>query len=415
MKDDVIIIGAGQAGLCASYYLTLSGIQHTILEAGRIGESWRSQRWDSFCLVTPNWTVQLPGMTPGGEPDAFMPCCDLIEFIKQFANSFSAPVEYATRVTAIRPATGGARFELETTRGARRCDNPVVCCGMYQTIRRPSSAASLPSDINQIDVTSYRSPGALEDGAVLVVGSGQSGAQIAEEIREAGREVYLCVGKAGRIPRRYRGRDLSRWQVDMGYLNRTVDQLDSPADRFRGDPHVSGTRGGHTLNLHQFARDGIRLLGSLEGVVGDSVYLMDNLVGNMREADAYAQAFCQSVDDFVLQNGIEVPPADSENSDWGGGLGDYPRSPRRLDLRLAGISTVVWATGFGFDFSWIDYPIFDSYGYPFTRRGVTEVDGLYFLGLNWLHTRKSGIILGAADDARHVVEHLRQRANGRAA
>ena len=414
MKDDVIIIGAGQAGLCASYFLTQFGFQHAVLEAGQIGESWRSQRWDSFCLVTPNWTVRLPGMTPSGNPDAFMPCSDLIEFIGRFANSFSAPIEQSTRVTAIRRATGGARFELETTRGTRGCDHPVVCCGMYQTIRRPASAGSLPADIHQIDVTSYRNPEVLEDGAVLVVGSGQSGAQIAEEIHGSGRDVFLCVGKAGRIPRRYRGRDLSRWQVDMGYLNRTVDQLDSPADRFRGDPHVSGTRGGHTLNLHQFARNGIRLLGSLEGVVGETIYLADNLVDNMRSADAFAEAFCRSVDDYVRENGIWAPAPDHENSDLGGGVGDYPVSPRQLDLRSAGIRTVIWATGFGFDFSWIDFPIFDEFGYPYTRRGVTEVDGLYFLGLNWLHTRKSGIILGAADDARHVVEHLRQQANGHA-
>ena len=413
-KDDAIVIGAGQAGLCASYYLTRSGIQHSVLEAGDVGESWRSQRWDSFCLVTPNWTVQLPGMTLHGDPDGFLPCQQFVAFIQQFARSFSAPVEHSTKVTALRCSTHGARFELETAKGPRACDYLFVCCGMYQSIRRPAASDSLPANIMQIDAASYRNPAELDDGAVLVVGSGQSGAQIAEEIRDAGRDVYLCVGRAGRIPRKYRGRDLSRWQVDMGYLNRTSDHLNSPADRFRGDPHVSGCRGGHTLNLHQFARDGIRLLGSLESVSGNKIRLRDNLETNMRAADEFADAFCRSVDRYIQERGIAAPPPDDRNSDFGGGNGPYPDPPRQVDLRAAGIRTVIWATGFGFDFSWIDFPIFDEFGYPYTKRGVTAVDGLYFLGLNWLHTRKSGIILGAADDAGHVVRHLRQQVNGSA-
>ena len=317
MKDDVIVIGAGQAGLCASYYLTKAGIQHAVLEAGRVGEAWRSQRWDSFCLVTPNWTVQLPGMTTSGDPDGFMPCQEFVEFIETFAQSFSAPVERATKVTAIRSGTNGARFDLDTTRGPRQCDSPVVCCGMYQTVRRPEPAAGLPTDVNQIDAVQYRNPHDLDAGAVLVVGSGQSGAQIAEEIHETGRRVYLSVGRAGRIPRKYRGRDLSRWQVDMGYLDRTPAMLDSPADRFRGDPHVSGLHGGHTLNLHQFARNGIQLLGSVAGAAGDTIWVADNLTANMKFADEYASEFCRSVDNFIHENGIDAPlPDDEEFGFW---------------------------------------------------------------------------------------------------
>ena len=406
MRDEVIVIGAGQAGLCASYCLTGKGIQHAVLEAGAVGETWRSQRWDSFCLVTPNWTVQLPGMTLRGDPDGFLRCSEYIEFIEQFADSFSAPVEPSTRVLSVRPGRTGARFDLETTRGRRRCNGLIVCCGMYQSIRRPAAARNLPGDIEQIDVDSYRNPDMLQKGAVLVVGSGQSGTQVAEEIHGSGRDVFLSIGKTGRIPRRYRGRDLSCWQFDMGHLKRTVDQLDSPADRFRSDPHVSGRRGGYTISLHQFARDGIQLLGTLESVSGNSIRLSDNLAANMRSADEYAEAFCRSVDAYVLENSIPAPAPDDENSDLGGAAGSYPNSPLEIDLRAAGIRTVVWATGFAFDFSWIDFPIFDEFGYPYTKRGATEVEGLYFLGLNWLHTRKSGIILGAACDSRFVVEHL---------
>lgn len=407
-KDDVIVIGAGQAGLCASCFLSGHGIEHAVLEAGRIGESWRSQRWDSFCLVTPNWTVTLPGMPPHSDSEGFMPRAEFIAFMERFAGSFAAPVETSTKVTAIRQCPRDAMFEVETTSGLRYCDALIICCGMYQTVRRPAVFRHLPEDVDQIDVSSYRNPGELADGAVLVVGSGQSGAQVAEEVRNSGREVWLCVGRAGRIPRRYRGKDLSRWQFDMGYLDRTPDQLESPAHRFRGDPHVSGLDGGHTLNLHQFLREGIRLLGSLERASDGTIYLADNLETNMRDADAFAKAFCRSVDGYIRDKGIAAPPPDDDNSDFGGELGDYPATPREVILREAGIRTVIWATGFGFDFSWVGFPIFDEFGYPYTQRGVTEVDGLYFLGLNWLHTRKSGIILGAAGDARHVVEHLRR-------
>ena len=408
MREETIVIGAGQAGLCASYFLTQFGVPHTVFEAGRVGESWLSQRWDSFCLVTPNWTVQLPGVAlESFDADAFMTGDDFVGVLRQFAESFNAPVQTGSLVTSVtRLGTSG--FEVVTNGETRCASNVIVCCGGYQFIRRPKFARQLPASVEQVDVSTYRSPGDLPDGSVLVVGSGQSGTQIAEELSESGRDVYLCVGKAGRIPRRYRGRDLSHWQLEMGIVDRTVDQLDSPADRFRGDPHVSGKRGGHTLNLHQLARDGVQLLGSLSAVDGPKISFTDNLADNMRAADDFSDTFCRMVDEYIEENCIDAPLPDDENSDFGGGTGPCPSSQVDLDLESCNIRTVVWATGFGFDFSWVRFPVFDEFGYPKTKRGVTEVEGLYFLGLNWLHTRKSGIILGAGDDAKHVVDHLRQ-------
>jgi len=407
MHSHVVVIGAGHAGLSASYFLTRAGVSHTVLEAGRLGESWRSRRWDSFRLVTPNWTVQLPGTDyEGDDPDGFMPRDEFVARLEAFARSFSAPVETSTMVSSVERNGKGEPFTIETNRGARSATHVVVSCGMYQTVRRPRTAHRMSPGVMQIDAMSYRRPRDLREGAVLVVGTGQSGCQIAEELHESGRDVYLCVGKAGRIPRRYRGLDLSRWQVDMGVLDQTADQLDSPSDRFLGDPHVSGGRGGHTLNLHQFGRDGIRLLGSFKAADGHIVHLADDLDSNLAHADDYCDAFCRSVDDYIEQSGIDAPPPDDHNSDLAGGAGPCPDSPARLDLGQENIETVIWATGFGFDFSWVRFPIYDEFGYPFQTRGVTAIDGLYFLGLKWLHTRKSGIIMGAEEDARHVVEHL---------
>ena len=242
-RHDVVVVGAGQAGLCASYFLTKNGIEHIVLERGRIAESWRSQRWDSFCMVTPNWTLQLPGKSyVGSDPTGFLLRSEFVAFLQDYYKSFEAPVQFSMQVQSISRDDLDGGYILKTANGALRASNVIVAAGMYQSIRRPKSASELPSNIEQLDVVTYKNPTALPDGGVLVVGTGQSGCQIAEEILHAGRNVFLCVGNAGRIPRTYRGRDLSEWQVDMGYLDHTVDQLADSSERFRGDPHVSGKK-----------------------------------------------------------------------------------------------------------------------------------------------------------------------------
>jgi putative flavoprotein involved in K+ transport len=236
-----------------------------------------------------------------------------------------------------------------------------------------------------------------------VVGSGQSGAQITEELYQSGRDVYLCTSSVGRAPRRYRGKDFTWWLDNMGFTDRTVDQLESASERFDPNPHVTGKDGGHTLNLHQFALDGVTLLGHLEGGGGTKVHIADDLHENLAAADKTAAEMKKGIDKFIDKAGIDAPEADEEEL----GAGYEVEVIRELDLAPAGIGTIVWATGYAFDFSsLVKFPIWDEFGYPVQERGVTEEPGLYFLGLHWMHTLKSGLFAGIADDAAYVAEHL---------
>lgn len=410
----VIVVGAGQGGLAGSHELRRHGIDHVVLERGRIGEAWRTARWDSFCLVTPNWMTRLPGKEyAGSDPDGFMPGAEFVGFLEDYARSFDAPVRCGVEVHAVRRAMGG--FELDTSAGSMACRELVVATATYQRPYVPALGRDLPFDLVQVHACEYRNAAGLPDGAVLVVGSGQSGCQIAEELHRHGRRVLLCTGRAGRLPRRYRGIDGIRWQHLMGLLDRTPDMLASPALRFRGDPHLTGQGGGRTLNLHSFARDGIQLMGKLSGLRGRTLLFGDDLAENVAFADDYFADFCARVDAFVAEQGLDVPAADPSNTDYGGPVrARPPASVLEIDVDREDIHTVVWATGFRFDFSWIDVPGgFDAQGYPIQHRGVSDVPGLYYLGLNWLSKRKSGIIFGVADDARYLGEVIAGRVRAR--
>lgn len=409
-RHPVIIIGAGQGGLAGSHELRRHGVEHVVLERGRIGEAWRSARWDSFCLVTPNWMTQLPGKVyQGPEPDGFMRGSEFVAFLEDYARSFDAPVRCGVDVQRVQRTHDG--FVLHTSHGLMASQHLIVATATYQQPAVPPLARALPPDLVQVHAAAYRRPEALPPGAVLVVGSGQSGCQIAEELMRSGRQVVLSTGRAGRLPRRYRGCDGIVWQHRMGLLDRTPQMLQSPALRFRGDPHLTGEGGGRTLNLHRLAQEGIRLAGRLRGVRDGVLQFGDDLADHLRFADDYFAEFCARVDAFVAEQGLDAPPASPANTDYGGPLrAEAPPAVRELDLTQAGLGCVVWATGFRFDFSWIDIPAgLDEQGYPLQQRGVGHVPGLYYLGLNWLSKRKSGIIFGVAEDARYLGERIAQR------
>ena len=409
---DIVVVGAGQAGLSTSYWLTQHGLEHVVLEQDRIAEAWRSQRWDSFCLVTPNWTVQLPGFAyVGPEPDGFMGRDEIVAYLKAYAGSFNPPVRTGTRVTSLEQRPTGA-FWLRGEGASIEARTVVVATGSYRVPKVPEVSRRLRAGVLQIHSSDYRNPDQLPDGAVLVVGTGQSGAQIAEELHEAGRRVFLSVSRCARVPRRYRGKDALWWAVRGGLMERTVESLSSPAERFACHPHVSGRGGGHDINLRQLARAGVVLLGRVKSARDGKVQLVPDLKDNLTKADEFAENILKQLDQAVSQVGMPFPE-DTNPRGIGPEVPDEADPILELDLQASGITSIVWATGYRSEFSWIRLPVLDSWGNPIQRRGVTAVPGLLFVGLEWMHTQKSGLLLGVGDDAAYVASAIDNRANAK--
>jgi putative flavoprotein involved in K+ transport len=403
----VAVIGAGQAGLAISYYLTQQARSHVVLEKDRqVGSAWRHGRWDSFTLLTPNWTVRLPGFPyRGDDPDGFMTRAEVVSHLEQYAASFGPPVRFGVTVTSVDSAPGGGYFMSTAAGDTFAAANVVVATGSFQFPRPTKLAYAFPLHIAQLHSSHYRNPDGLPPGAVLVVGSSNSGCQIVEELFESGRQVYLCVGRARRVPRRYRAKDSVFWGVTMGLVDQTADQLPDPSARFAAQGQSTGKNGGHTLSLHHFARSGVVLLGRLTDVHCDSIELAPDLRDNLAFADKASDDFKNNVDAFVRKTGMDVPanqpdPIDEVRSDAG------ENAPTTVDLKAAGVTSVIWANGYGFDYSWVHLPVLDSFGYPIQRRGVTRFPGLYFLGMDWLYSRKSGILFGVGEDAAHVAADI---------
>lgn len=399
------IIGGGQAGLAVSYYLTMHALDHVVLEqADRPAEAWRNHRWDSFTLNTPRWQSRLPGVPDGGQdPDGFMSREEIVGRLEELARPL--PVRYRAHVGEVEH-NGLGYYVLKLDNGERiRARNVVVATGLHQAPKIPSISAGFPADIKQLHSDTYRNPGELAPGAVLVVGSGQSGAQIAEELNESGRRVYLAVSRAGRTPRRYRGKDANWWSAKLGLYDRKVGELPSPKAKFASKPHISGTRGGHTINLHEFARQGITLLGRLERIEQDVITLAPDLHANLAAADRFEADFTGAIDAYVETTGMAAPAETVPV------LTDGFAQPTQceLDLRVADITNVIWATGYAFDFSMIRLPVLDEDGYPIQTRGVTAYPGLFFVGLPWLHDAKSGLIYGVGKDAAYIADQIAAR------
>ena len=404
---DTIVMGGGQAGLSVSWHLKQAGREHVILDRGKVGDTWRL-RWDSFCLVTPNRFCQLPGFPyDGDEPDGFMLRDQIVDYLERYARSFDPPYRSGVEVRHIRAAKDAGRFLLDTSEGAFTADNLIIAVGTHQHTNIPAWSSKLPTDIGQFHTRHYQNPAQLADGAVLVVGSGQSGCQVVEDLHGAGREVHLCVGKAGRIPRRYRGRDILEWEDVTGSFDLLVDEHPKGRDiRFKPHPHLSGRDGGHTIDLRQLALDGVKLHGRLLDVEGTTARFADDLAENLDTIDRTCRENLAEIDDYIAKNGIDAPADDLRPVDW-----EPSRAEPLLDLRQTGITSVIYATGFHFDFSWIDLPLFDERGYPRYERGVTEIPGLYFVGLHWLRTLGSGLFYQVGRDAQFVVDGLCQEAN----
>ncbi|MFA5958815.1 MSMEG_0569 family flavin-dependent oxidoreductase [Hyphomicrobium sp.] len=394
----VAIIGGGQAGLSMSSSLKQRGIRHIIFEKHKAAHTWRTERWDTFCLVTPNWQCQLPGYPyRGDDPDGFMVRDEIIEYVQGFVKALDPPIREGVAVNGVRGTADGG-FTIDTSYGRYTADQVVVATGGYQIPIVPPYAKNIDANVLQIHSSLYRSSEQLPDGAVLVVGSGQSGAQIAEDLHLAGRKVHLCVGDAPRVARRYRGKDVVKWLAEMGYYEMSVKEHPlRQGVRDNTNHYVTGRDGGRDIDLRKFAREGMELYGKLLGLNDDKFLVAEDLEQCLDNADKTSESIKNSIDAFITKNAIQAPVEPRYNPLW------VPKAERsELDYRAAGITSIIWCIGFRADFSWIKLPAMDNRGAPVHDRGVTGVPGLYFLGLPWLHTWGSGRFSGIARDAEHL-------------
>jgi putative flavoprotein involved in K+ transport len=405
----VVIVGGGQAGLSLSYYLKQRGIEHLVLEKHEPLHTWRDSRWDTFCLVTPNWQCKLPGWDyNAADPHGFMKKEEIIEYLDGFVKHVDAPLICAVTVNRVVSRLRGG-FEISTSKGEFTADQVVVASGGYHQPIIPRMAEKLPSDIKQLHSEQYRNPQMLAPGTVLVVGNGQSGAQIAEDLHLAGRKVVLATGGAPRCARFYRGKDVVDWLADMGYYDMPVHEHPlREGVRDNTNHYVTGRDGGRDIDLRKFALEGMQLYGALEGVEGETLRFAPELRKNLDHADRVYNGINASIDNHIARHAIQAPPPSTYRPVW------EPSEEREtLNMRgtqsLDAISSVIWCIGFRPDFAWLDSPVFNGRGQPCHVRGVTAQPGLYFIGLPWLHTWGSGRFSGVARDALYMAEQIEAR------
>jgi pyridine nucleotide-disulfide oxidoreductase len=395
---EVAVVGAGQAGLATSYHLKQAGIEHVVLESGRVAESWRSRRWDSFCLVTPNWTVQLPGGAyRGPDPDGYMNREELVDHFERWAASFSAPIQKDCTVLALDPHDRDG-FTLRVPSGTVTARNVVVASGGYQRPYRPSGSDLIPSRIHQLVAEEFGNETRLPKGNVLIVGGGQTGCQMAEELHEAGRRVFLSCGRAPWAPRRFGGHDLVWWIIESGFWNRALAQLPSPAARLLSNPLTTGHGGGHDLHYRTLHAMGVELLGRYLGADDRSLHFADDLAQSLDVGDNLSRTFMKWVAELCEKRGLAIPWEVPEPSRF--------TSRAELDIEKEGITSVIWTTGFRPDYGWVHAPVFDEMGFPVQADGRSDVPGLYFMGVHFQRKAQSGVLYGVGEDAEVVARNI---------
>ncbi len=399
----VVVVGGGHNGLAMSKRLSERAIDHVVLERGEVAHSWRTQRWDSFTMLTPNWQARLPGRSYGGDdPDGFMTGAEIVGFVRAYADAVGAPVISGTTVTSVRPADDG--YEVVSDQGTWRCRCVVLAGGACNLPSIPDFATAVPSGVEQVNPLEYRNPDQLAEGGVLVVGAAATGMQLAEEIHASGRPVTLSVGEHVRMPRTYRGLDIQHWMDVIGRLDERYDEVEEILKaRKVASPQLIGTPERRTLDLNRLSDAGVQLRGRLGAIRDGVVMFSGGLRNHCALADQKLGRLLDDIDEWIAEHGLdgEVGPVERY-----GATRVTRGTPLTVDLGRGEITTIVWATGFRPDLSWVDLPVFDSAGHLRHDGGVVDAPGVYFLGATFLRRRRSSFLHGAAADSRDLADHL---------
>jgi putative flavoprotein involved in K+ transport len=406
MRTTTVVVGAGHCGLAVSRHLAERSIEHVVLERGEVANSWRTQRWDSLRLLTPNWQSRLPGYTyqshGGTDPDGYMSMPEVIEFISDYARFIQAPVRTGTTVTSVRPS--GAGYVVDTDKGLWECKTVVLATGGFNVAKVPELGGSPPAPVTAFSAFEYRNPAGLAPGGVLVVGASATGVQIADEVHRSGRPVTVAVGEHVRMPRLYRGRDILWWMERSGLFDERYDEVDDVVRvRRTPSPQLVGTPERITLDLNALTDQGVRLVGRLAALRGTEALLSGSLTNKCELADLKLGRLLDTFDEWADEHHLDAvgPPERFAPTRVPGS------PPLSLDLAQGDIRTIIWATGFKPEYRWLDVPVIDRKGQVRHDGGVvSESPGMYIIGLNFLRRRKSSFILGAVDDSRDLVAHL---------
>ena len=407
---DVIVVGAGYAGLAASYHLKNYGLHHTIFERGRIGESWRSQRWDNFRFNSTNKLNILPGDDPElKDPDLFASAPDFVAALEEYVRTHQLPVTENSKVASIEKAAEVFVVSVLSNNEIKKyiCKQILIATGVANEIRIPALSQNISKNITQLHTAEYKNPDQLPKGAVLVVGSAQSGCQISEDLLDAGRKVYLSTSKVGRIPRWYRGKDIFYWVIETKFYDVKAEEIDDPELFELRPPQVSGTGSGRdSMSLQSLSKRGAMILGRVNKADSTKVFFNDDAAQHVRFADEFSQKIKTMIDDHILKNNLSAAPAHYDEADLPDPDASCASNITSLDLKENNINSIIWATGFDHDLSYIKLPVLDDKGRLKHKDGIPEFPGIYFLGYPWLRARKSPILFGIIEDVQFIVDKL---------